>query len=113
MSRAHLAEIWDIGVEILLVFFDDQVAFVFDLLAVAPLDPAVPELEKDGVFAVPSFEIYGKPRSVLAEPEGPSTIKVQSTCAEQGRSSFEFLVVLLKDLQANVTLKVGFPRPRT
>ena len=35
---AHLTEIGNISVEILLVFFDDQVTFVFDLLSVAPLD---------------------------------------------------------------------------
>ena len=57
--NAHLAEIWNIGIEILLVFFDDQVSSIFDLLTVAPLDRAVSELEEDGVVAIPSFEIDG------------------------------------------------------
>ena len=34
----YLAEIWHVSVEILGVFFDDQVTFIFDLLAVVPLD---------------------------------------------------------------------------
>ena len=65
ICQAHLAEIWNIGVEILLVFFDDQVPSIFDLLTVAPLDRAVSELEEDGVVAIPSFEINGQPRPVL------------------------------------------------
>ena len=36
--NTHLTEIGNISVEILLVFFDDQVSFVFDLLAIAPVD---------------------------------------------------------------------------
>jgi hypothetical protein len=57
--HAHLAEIRDVGVKILLVFVDDQVTSVFDLLTVLPLDRAVSKLKKDGVLAVPGFEIYG------------------------------------------------------
>jgi hypothetical protein len=41
------------------VFFDDQVTFIFDLFSVAPLDPAVSELQENGVVAIPSFEIDG------------------------------------------------------
>ena len=83
------------------MFFDDQVPSVFDLLAIAPLDRAVSELEEDGVVAIPSFEIDGQPRPALGLPKGPSAIKVQTTCTKQGRSSFELLVVLIEDLEKN------------
>ena len=53
----YLAEIGNVSVEILRVLFDDQMTFVFNLLAVAPLDGAVSELQEDGVIAIPGFEI--------------------------------------------------------
>ena len=36
--HTYLTEIGDIGVEVLPVFFDGQVSFIVDLLAIAPLD---------------------------------------------------------------------------
>lgn len=103
IRSTYLAEIGDIGVEILLVLFDDQVTFIFDLLTVAPLDRAVSELEQDGVVTIPSFEIDGQPCSTLSMPKGTSTFKVQTTRAEQRRSSSELLVVLLEDLECHST----------
>jgi len=41
------------------VLFDGQVTFIFNLLTIVPLDPAVSELEQDGVVAIPSFEVDG------------------------------------------------------
>ena len=51
------------------------------------------------MVAVPSFEIDGKPGPAFGCPKGPSTVKVQTTCAEQRRSSSELLVILLDDLK--------------
>lgn len=103
MSRSttptHLTEIRDISVEILPVLFDDQVTFIFDLLTIAPLDRAVSELEQDGVVTIPSFEVDGQPSPTLGLPKRPSTVKVQTARAEQGRSPSELLVVLLDDLE--------------
>ena len=79
----YFAEVRNISVEILFVFFDDQVTSIFDLLAVVPLDRAVSKLEKDGVVAIPSLEIYGQPCPALGVPKGPSAIKVQAARAEQ------------------------------
>ena len=77
--HTHLAEVWNVGIEILLVFFDDQMTSIFDLLAVTPLDGAVSKLEEDSVVTIPSFEIDGEPRPMLGQPKRPSAIKVQTT----------------------------------
>ena len=78
----YLTEVGNIGVEILLVFCDDQVAFIFDLLTVTPLDQAVSELQEGGVITIPGLEIDGQPRPAFGSQKGPSTVKVQTTRAE-------------------------------
>lgn len=57
LRPTHLTEVGDVSVEVFLVFLDDQVTFVFDLFAVAPLDGAISELEQGGMVAIPCLEI--------------------------------------------------------
>lgn len=85
----------DIGVGIIHVFLDDEMALFFDPLIALPADDAPPEFGEEGMVPVPCLEVEGTPHAEFLGPKGTHALEYVAARVEGRIDPLETLVILL------------------